>query len=56
MRIVSQLRARAAELRQMAQTATTADVQSALIVLAKRFESLAAKRSAEESLESYPRD
>ena len=47
MQTVSELRARADELRRMAQTATTADVQSALAVLAERFEALARKRSAE---------
>lgn len=47
MQTVSELRARAVELLRMAQTASTADVQSALVVLAERFEALAAKRSAE---------
>jgi hypothetical protein len=46
MRTVSELRARADELRRMAATARTADVQTALIALAERFEGLAVTRSA----------
>jgi hypothetical protein len=47
MRTVSQLRIRASELRSMAQTARTADMQTDLMVLAERFEALAVKRSVE---------
>lgn len=46
LRTVSELRTRADELRRMAQTARTADVHTALMALAERFEALALKRSA----------
>jgi hypothetical protein len=46
MRTVNELLARADELRRMAQTARTADVHTALMALAERFEALALKRSA----------
>jgi len=41
-----ELQAKADELRGMATTATTADVKQALLVLAGRYEGLAAKRRA----------
>jgi hypothetical protein len=41
-----ELQAKAHELRGMATTATTADVKQALLVLADRYEGLAAKRKA----------
>jgi hypothetical protein len=47
MRTVSELRARSDELRRMAATARTADVQAALVVLAERFDALAIRRSDE---------
>ncbi len=51
-RTSDQLLANAAELRDMAQTATTADVVKALTTLADRYTRLAAKRRAEESASS----
>jgi hypothetical protein len=47
-RAVDDLLARAAELRAMAETATTADVMRALLVLADRYVALAEKRHAEQ--------
>jgi hypothetical protein len=44
-RPIHQLRARANELRQMARTAGTADVQASLLALADRFDALANKRA-----------
>jgi hypothetical protein len=45
-RSISELRSKARELQEMAQTATTADVQTALLRLADRFFALADKRAA----------
>jgi hypothetical protein len=56
MRTVSELRARADELRRMAATARTADVQTALIALAERFEGLALTRSAEQFVDQSEMD
>jgi hypothetical protein len=56
MRTVSELRARADELRRMAQTARTADVQDALVALAERFEGLAVTRSAERIADQSEQD
>jgi hypothetical protein len=56
MRTVSQLRVKADELRRMAQTARTADVQSALVALAERFEALAVQRSVELSFDQSTDD
>jgi hypothetical protein len=49
-RTVIELLARADELRRMAQTARTSDIRDALLVLAKRFEALAAKRTVDQSV------
>jgi hypothetical protein len=46
-RPVVALRARAGELRRMAQTATSAHTEAALVMLAQRFDALADKRAAE---------
>jgi hypothetical protein len=43
-----ELQARADELRRMAATATTQDVMTALLNLANRYATLAARRAAEE--------
>jgi hypothetical protein len=48
----NQLLANAAELRNMARTATTADVVKALTTLADRYAALAAQRRAEETARS----
>jgi hypothetical protein len=48
MRTVNELLARAEELRRMAQTARTADMSTAFITLAERFEALAHTRSVEQ--------
>lgn len=45
-RTVDELRSRATELRTMAQTARTADVQAALLRLALRFDALADQKPA----------
>ena len=45
-RSISELRSKADELRKMAQTASTADAQSALRKLADRFAALADRRAA----------
>ncbi len=45
-RTVDELRSRATELRAMAQTARTADVQAALLTLADRFAALADQKPA----------
>ena len=49
MQTVTELRARAEELRRMAETARTADTRDALIALSKRFEKLALRQSAEQA-------
>ena len=49
-RTVTELHAKAAELRQMALTARTTDVHAALMKLARRFDALAYSRSAEQSM------
>ena len=46
-RTSDQLVAKAEEMRRMAQTARTADVQKALVTLADRYSALAARRRAE---------
>jgi hypothetical protein len=48
MRTVSELLARAEELRRMAQTARAVDTDTALIALAERFETLALRRLVEQ--------
>jgi len=50
-RTSDELLTRAEELRGMAQTATTTDVVRALVTLADRYATLAAKRRTEESLD-----
>jgi (p)ppGpp synthase/HD superfamily hydrolase len=43
-RSLSELRAKANEMRQMAQTATTAEVRAALLKLADRYDAMVTKR------------
>lgn len=52
-RSISGLRARAAELRQMAQTATMEETRLSLLVLAARFDALADKRVVDSGRPSY---